>query len=59
VTLGGAAAGDTYVSAESSRGLLASVTTTPGQSLEYAFVVNVRGGPPILTGAGVVSGLTY
>jgi len=28
VTLGGAAAGDTYVSAESTRGMLKSVTTT-------------------------------
>jgi plastocyanin domain-containing protein len=42
VTLGGAAAGDTYVSAESTRGMLKSVTTTPGQSLSYAFVVNAR-----------------
>jgi lysophospholipase L1-like esterase len=60
VTLGGAAAGDTYVSAESSRGLLASVTTTPGQSLEYAFVVNVRameGQPQHAGGPGGYPGL--
>jgi lysophospholipase L1-like esterase len=43
VQLGGAAAGDTVVTAESSRGLLPSVATTAGQSLTYAFVVNVRG----------------
>jgi lysophospholipase L1-like esterase len=43
VQLGGSAAGDTFVSAESSRGLLHSVTTTAGQALTYAFVVNVRG----------------
>jgi len=42
VQLGGAAAGDTYISAESTRGMLKSVATTAGQSLEYAFVVNVR-----------------
>jgi lysophospholipase L1-like esterase len=42
VRLGGATAGSTFVGAESSRGLLATVTTMPGQSLEYAFVVNVR-----------------
>lgn len=42
VNLGGATAGQTYVSTESSRGLLASLTTTAGQSSTYAFVVNVR-----------------
>jgi lysophospholipase L1-like esterase len=42
VDLGGTAAGQTYVSAESSRGLLAAVTTTAGQTSPYAFVVNVR-----------------
>jgi lysophospholipase L1-like esterase len=40
--VGGAAAGSTYIGAESSRGLLATVNTTAGQSLDYAFVVNVR-----------------
>jgi lysophospholipase L1-like esterase len=42
VTLGGATAGDTYVSAESNRGLLSSTMTTAGQSVSYAFVVDVR-----------------
>ena len=42
LALGGAADGTTYVSAESSRGLLAPVTTRAGQFLAYAFVVNVR-----------------
>lgn len=42
VTLGGAAAGDTFVSAESNRGMLSTVTTAAGQSVEYAFVVDVR-----------------
>lgn len=40
--LGGDAAGQTFVSAESSRGLLASTTTAAGQSLDFGFVVNVR-----------------
>jgi lysophospholipase L1-like esterase len=60
VTLGGAAAGDTYVSAESTRGMLKSVTTTPGQSLTYAFVVNVRameGQPKHSGGPGGYPGL--
>jgi lysophospholipase L1-like esterase len=60
VTLGGAAAGDTYVSAESTRGMLQSVTTTPGQSLTYAFVVNVRameGQPKHAGGPGGYPGL--
>jgi lysophospholipase L1-like esterase len=42
VTLGGTTAGQTYISAESARGLLAPVLTSVGQMLEYAFVVNVR-----------------
>lgn len=42
VQLGGAAAGQTFISAESNRGLLSSVTTAAGQSAEYSFVVNVR-----------------
>jgi len=42
VNVGGAAAGSTYISAESERGLLAPVTTAAGQMIEYAFVVNVR-----------------
>ena len=60
VTLGGSAAGDTYVSAESTRGLLQSVTTTAGQSLSYAFVVNVRameGQPQHAGGPGGYPGL--
>jgi len=60
VQLGGAAAGDTYVSAESTRGMLKSVTTTAGQSLEYAFVVNVRameGQPKHAGGPGGYPGL--
>ena len=43
VDLGGTAAGETTVSAESSRGMLGMVTTKAGQTAEYAFVVNVRG----------------
>ncbi len=42
VTLGGAAAGDTFVSAESNRGLLSTVTTAAGKSVEYALAVDVR-----------------
>jgi lysophospholipase L1-like esterase len=42
VTLGGAAAGDTFISAESNRGLLSSVKTAAGESVTYAFVVDVR-----------------
>jgi lysophospholipase L1-like esterase len=60
VTLGGAAAGDTYVSAESTRGMLQSVTTAAGQSLEYAFVVNARemeGQPKHAGGPGGYPGL--
>jgi len=60
VTLGGTAAGDTYVSAESNRGLLQSASIAAGQSLTYAFVVNVRaleGQPVISTAAGGYPGL--
>jgi lysophospholipase L1-like esterase len=42
VDLGGAAAGDTYVTAEANRGLLATTKTAAGQTTEYAFVVDVR-----------------
>ena len=42
VQLGSGLPGDTYISAESSRGLLQSVNTGAGQFLTYAFVVNVR-----------------
>ncbi len=42
VDLGGSTAGDTYVSAEANRGLLATTKTAAGQTTEYAFVVNVR-----------------
>lgn len=42
VRVGGPMAGDTYIGAESSRGLLPTVTTTAGQTIDYAFVVNVR-----------------
>jgi lysophospholipase L1-like esterase len=42
VQLGGAAAGQTFVSCEADRGLLHAVTTAAGQSSEFAFVVNVR-----------------
>jgi Lysophospholipase L1 and related esterases len=60
VQLGGAAAGDTYVSAESTRGMLKSVATTVGQTLTYAFVVNVRameGQPKHAGGPGGYPGL--
>jgi lysophospholipase L1-like esterase len=42
VKLGGDAAGQTFVSAESSRGLLSPTATAAGQSLDFGFVVNVR-----------------
>ncbi len=42
VTLGGAAAGDTFVSAESNRALIGTVTTAAGKSVEYAVAVDVR-----------------
>jgi lysophospholipase L1-like esterase len=42
VQLGGSAAGETTISAESSRGLLPAVPTAAGQMLAYSFVVNVR-----------------
>jgi lysophospholipase L1-like esterase len=60
VSVGGAAAGSTYISAESERGLLAPVTTTAGQSVEYAFAVNVRpmeGQPNHAGGPGGYPGL--
>jgi lysophospholipase L1-like esterase len=60
VQLGGAAAGDTFVSAESTRGMLQSVATTAGQTLTYAFVVNVRameGQPQHAGGPGGYPGL--
>jgi len=60
VQLRGAAAGQTYVSAESSRGLLAPVTTAAGQMVEYAFVVNARameGQPNHAGGPGGYPGL--
>jgi lysophospholipase L1-like esterase len=42
VELGGNTAGDTYVTTEANRALLASTKTTAGGSTEYAFLVNVR-----------------
>jgi lysophospholipase L1-like esterase len=42
VDLGGATAGDTYVTAEANRGLLATTKTAAGQTTEYSFVVDVR-----------------
>ena len=60
VELGGAAAGQTTISAESSRGLLAPVTTAAGQMVEYAFVVDVRameGQPNHAGGPGGFPGL--
>jgi len=42
VVLGGDAAGTTEIAAEANRRLLAAVTTAPGQSATYSFVVNVR-----------------
>ena len=51
VQLSGAAASQTFISAESNRGLLAPSTTAAGQALTYAFVVNVRAneGQPLQT----------
>ncbi len=60
VNVGGAAAGSTYISAESERGLLAPVTTAAGQSTEYAFAVDVRameGQPNHAGGPGGYPGL--
>ncbi len=60
VKLGGAAAGQTFVSAESDRGLLAPVTTAAGQTAEYSFVVNARameGQPNHAGGPGGYPGL--
>jgi lysophospholipase L1-like esterase len=42
VTVGGSSAGQTLIHAETNRILLASVSTTAGQSATYSFVVNVR-----------------
>ncbi len=42
VTLGGAAAGQTRINAETNRELLGPVSTAAGQSVTYSFVVNVR-----------------
>jgi len=42
VTLGGSAAGQTEIDAETNRMLLASTSTAAGQSVTYSFVVNVR-----------------
>lgn len=60
VSVGGAVAGSTYISTESERGLLAPVTTTAGQTVEYAFSVNVRameGQPNHAGGPGGYPGL--
>jgi lysophospholipase L1-like esterase len=60
VTVGGAAAGSTYISAESERGLLAPVTTAAGQTIDYSFVVNARameGQPNHVGGPGGYPGL--
>jgi lysophospholipase L1-like esterase len=43
VQLGGSATSQTTVSVESSRGVLGTVVTAAGRSVEYAFIVNVRG----------------
>jgi lysophospholipase L1-like esterase len=53
VRLGGAAAGKTYISTESARGLLPAVSTKAGASVDYAFAVNVRAmeGQPNHSGA--------
>jgi lysophospholipase L1-like esterase len=42
VRLGGAAASETFISTESSRALLKTVRTAAGETVDYAFVVNVR-----------------
>ena len=42
VTVGGTGAGQTQIGAETNRVLLAPVSTTAGESVTYAFVVNVR-----------------
>jgi lysophospholipase L1-like esterase len=53
VALGGKAAGDMYVEAESYRRMLGPVTTMAGQTQGFSFVVNVRKpeGQPIQNGA--------
>jgi lysophospholipase L1-like esterase len=58
--LGGAAAAQTTVSAESSRGMLPAITTAAGQTAEFSFVVNVRameGQPNHAGGPGGYPGL--
>jgi lysophospholipase L1-like esterase len=60
VKIGGAAAAQTQVWAESSRGLLAPVTTAPGETATYAFAVDVRameGQPNHAGGPGGYPGL--
>ena len=60
VTVGGAAASQVFISAESNRGLLPLTTIPAGKSLEYAFVVNVRpleGQPEESNAAGGYPGL--
>lgn len=60
VELGGAAAAQAQVWTESTRGLLAPVTTTAGQKATYAFAVNVRameGQPNHAGGPGGYPGL--
>jgi lysophospholipase L1-like esterase len=60
VELGGAAAAQTGIWAESSRGLLAPVTTAAGQKATYAFAVDVRsmeGQPDHMGGPGGYPGL--
>ncbi|MET0795595.1 MAG: GDSL-type esterase/lipase family protein [Polyangiaceae bacterium] len=58
VQLGGAT-NQTFISAESNRGLLAPVTTAAGQSAQYAFLVNVRAneGQPLQAVPGGYPGL--
>jgi lysophospholipase L1-like esterase len=60
VQLGGAAAGNTFISAESNRGLLSPFATAAGKSTDFAFVVNVRqleGQPQESTGSAGYPGL--
>jgi lysophospholipase L1-like esterase len=60
VNLGGAAAAQTQVWAESSRGLLAPVTTAAGETATYAFAVDARsmeGQPDHAGGPGGYPGL--
>jgi lysophospholipase L1-like esterase len=60
VQIGGAAAAQTQIWTESSRGLLLPTTTAAGQTAEYAFAVNVRsmeGQPNHAGGPGGYPGL--